>query len=260
MYISGKFYDFNNFEDDDYTAHYYDGNQGFYFDDYREEHDCDEDEFSLYGFDVQDECGENSDEETSDTDIADNAIIPIDGKSFIYHFNDGTSFTIHEGLPGVNAEMIDFVHSSFRSDYEAGRTIINHTDMRFENKRSASQGTSKNTINDFADPLDSIPSSEGYEYTENLRAACEYIEEHIYPILTPAQVDLVLKIYHERIPQIDFAEEQGVSRQAINDRMNKIKARVLKELPPEMIDELCEKFNIPNPKDDPKFNKKKKKK
>lgn len=46
--------------------------------------------------------------------------------------------------------------------------------------------------------------------------------------LTPEQVDLVYAIYGEIQFGADVAREQGVSRQAVNNRLKKIHARLAK--------------------------------
>lgn len=46
--------------------------------------------------------------------------------------------------------------------------------------------------------------------------------------LTPEQVDLVYAIYGEMQFGADVAREQGVSRQAVNNRLKKIQARLAK--------------------------------
>jgi len=323
MYISGKYYDFSNFEDDDYAARYWDSNFNFYFDGYWE--DCDNEEkedvededngilfneneedwyeeklgasgksyltkgYGCDGLDPDDLDGfyfENSDgtyydglysdtkhnrKKDSQSDIhtpsipepprnnsVTQAAISKDDKSFVYHFLEGPAVTIESGKDGVTDEMIKIVHSFYTEEYRDGRKIFNHTDLRFENYRKMTQGTDKETINDFIDPITNIPSSDGFEYTEYLKEACDYVMENIYPLLTENQQELFLKVYHERITQTAIAKDDGVTRQAVNNRLSKIKRRIVKELPPEMAEAICERFDILNPQKSEKYTKKRK--
>jgi len=64
---------------------------------------------------------------------------------------------------------------------------------------------------------------ERYELRNDLRTLKQAMKD-----LTPDQIDLIQKVFFEGMSKLDYAEMHGTTKQAINNRLNKIYARLKK--------------------------------
>lgn len=101
-----------------------------------------------------------------------------------------------------------------------------HMDMVFEAKKRAYCDNQSEYAND---PLEMLPQRKHQSFEEVIRES-PCIEQLIKAMdrLTPEQKDLIFAIYGEMLFGAEVAREQGVTRQAINNRLNKIHKRLKK--------------------------------
>lgn len=101
-----------------------------------------------------------------------------------------------------------------------------HLDKVFDEKKKA-YGADKSGRT--PNPIDLLPQCRQRTFQDALHEDPRIAQLLIaMDMLTPGQVDLVYAIYGEMKFGADVAREQGVSRQAINNRLKKIQARLVK--------------------------------
>lgn len=101
-----------------------------------------------------------------------------------------------------------------------------HVDKVFASKMDTYYADQSEHANN---PLEMIPQRQQHTFQDALREDPRIAQLLVaMDKLTPEQVDLVYAVYGEMKFGADVAREQGVSRQAINNRLKKIHARLAK--------------------------------
>ena len=130
---------------------------------------------------------------------------------------------IGEGISPEIRSLLDEMDAEEERRLDADN---HHLDKVFDGKKQAhSADKSGRTPN----PMDLLPQRRQRSFEDALREDPR-VGQLLLAMekLTPDQVDLVYAIYGEMKFGADVAREQGVSRQAINNRLKKIHARLAK--------------------------------
>ena len=129
-------------------------------------------------------------------------------KTIIYKFNDGTTKTVE-----VSDEFYSLYQDLVKTDELSDRK---------QTRRTQSLEQSLDNGWDIADPQADVEILfDKNESNEKLYKAIS--------TLTAQQQDLIKKVFFDRIPQVEIAEQQGLTKTALNNRLTRI-LRKLKKL------------------------------
>ncbi len=129
-------------------------------------------------------------------------------KTIIYKFNDGTTKTVE-----VSDEFYSFYQDMEKADELSDRK---------QTRRTQSLEQSLDNGWDIADPQADVEILfDKNESNDKLYKAIS--------TLTAQQQDLIKKVFFDRIPQVEIAEQQGLTKTALNNRLTRI-LRKLKKL------------------------------
>lgn len=130
-------------------------------------------------------------------------------KTITYKFADGTTSAV---------EVSDEFYSLYQDMEKAGELSA-----RKHSRRNQSLERSVDNGWDVADPdADVAAIFEKNESDSKLYAAIS--------TLAPEQQTLIKQVFFERIPQVEIAERQGVTKKAINNRLTRILRKLKKVL------------------------------
>ncbi len=130
------------------------------------------------------------------------------------------------GEGGISPELLAMLDEMDAEEDRRMDADDHHIDKVFEIRK---KGHSADKSGHTPDPMDLIPHCRQRTSQDALREEPR-ISQLLFAMdkLTPDQVDLIYAIYGEMQFGADVAREQGVSRQAINNRLKKIHARLAK--------------------------------
>lgn len=130
-------------------------------------------------------------------------------KKYTYYFEDGTKSEV-EVSDELYEKLIEMDKSERRQNYNQARHTVPLSVFTYEGE-------------EFADPnSDLCEKLMKNEETARIQSAIS--------TLTGSQQELVRLVYYDKKKIIDIAAEQGVSQQAISDRLNRIKGKLKKLL------------------------------
>jgi len=130
-------------------------------------------------------------------------------KKYTYYFEDGTRSEV-EVSDELYEKLIEMDKSERKQNYNYARHTVPLSAFTYEGE-------------EFADPNSDL--------CEKLMKDEETVKiQSAISTLTESQQELVRLVYYDKKKIIDIAAEQGVSQQAISDRLNRIKGKLKKLL------------------------------
>lgn len=129
-------------------------------------------------------------------------------KTIIYKFNDGTTKTVE-----VSDEFYSLYQDLVKTDELSDRK---------QTRRTQSLEQSLDNGWDIADPQADV------EILFDKNESNDKLHKAIFT-LTAQQQDLIKKVFFDRIPQVEIAEQQGLTKMALNNRLTRT-LRKLKKL------------------------------
>lgn len=130
-------------------------------------------------------------------------------KKYTYYFNDGTKSIVE-----VPNELYDILIAFDDEELNNNR--------RNTRRHSSLEGLAENGIEIADKNSDACEQCKNKELTDKIDA--------IIASLTPSQRELFEAIFYDKQKVIDIAEKQGVSQQAITDRLTRIQKKFVKLL------------------------------
>ena len=164
--------------------------------------------------------------------------------SYIYEFVDGTKMVIETGENGVTEIDIKKLHQA--DDREVYNNIKNsRPKMTDEEKKQHNDWEEQSDWRMFDKnwnlSIDALESDDGcndksklwhqaYNRQQEIEEVNPMIERlhEVVMMLTPDQQELYSLVYVEELPQVQIAEELGITKQALHSRLKKIHAKIEK--------------------------------
>lgn len=153
--------------------------------------------------------GIRSEQEWGTEQVSPAGLSGVNGKVKVrYEFITGEVSEI-EVEQGFGDLLVDFERQEYNNDHRETRRHVSLDGMNYEGKI-------------FASGADTESEAESREDISRLYCAMES--------LSPAQRELVMKVFFEKVRVADIAREEGVTEAAVRNRLQKIYARLKKFL------------------------------
>ena len=149
---------------------------------------------------------------------------------YTYHFQNNESYVLEMGKDGVTEELLRFLQDNDRETGLQDRYQREREDYHYQNSVRFQEDSPRETENlafQIADPKADVfaalfPDETGNSLEDKIRRAIGQLTEN--------QQDLIWEAYGMMRGDTEIAKEQNTSRQAIQNRRNKIKSRIEKLL------------------------------